>query len=186
MIHLAPILDHLGLRCFSADGECLIVFRGACVDHSVLLRLDDRFLFASCAVGRYPLSRRTGLAKKLLEWNGTRVMARAAVVDGRLVVQAELPAQGLAAASVETLLMSVANAAEELASLCIPLALRDCTPPRAGESGALHPDTRAAGTATPVASGNDRSLSGSSPDSDVDWDAEDGGQGQQPEADVGT
>jgi hypothetical protein len=126
---LAPALETLGLRFFRAQSDLLLIFRGAQIDHQVLLREGESFASASCAVGRVPEPCPPDLARSLLEWNAKRSLARAAISGSDLLILADLPMQGIEPRHVEELVLSVAAAAEDLAQSFFPLLFSDSTGP---------------------------------------------------------
>ena len=157
MSFLHSSLDSLGLEYFTSGDHTLLVFRGEVLDHSILIRQGESFIYLTCVIGRAPELFLQELAVRLLEWNASHTLARAAVSDDRLVILAEMPLQGLQAEGVETVILSVATAAEELAPAVLPLLL-------AGP-GAAEPVAATAEPPPPPVH--------ESPDSEIDWEAAD-------------
>ncbi|HET6382465.1 MAG TPA: YbjN domain-containing protein [Armatimonadota bacterium] len=120
MSFLDSALSSLGFEYFCSGDEYLLLFRGAVIDHPVLVRESEAFVHATAVLCRVPDPLGAHLSAVLLEWNAHHSMARLAVTNRQALALAELPLQGLRTEGVETLILSVASAAEEFSQRVLP------------------------------------------------------------------
>lgn len=165
---LRALLEGAGLQYFQCGDEYMLVFRGAVLDHYILLRQGEAFVHATCVFGRVPSPLPSALAERLLGWNGGHSLSRIAISDGELVLLADLPHQGVDAHSVEQLVLSIATAAEQLKPQLLPLLLDHCS--RSPLVSTDSPGPTARNEAAPAGQKGDTSRA---VDPDIDWEAED-------------
>jgi hypothetical protein len=158
-------LDNLGYTYFTCAEDAMVVFRGSLLDHHILLNCGGDFLRATVILAAWPDALSAQAAGRILRWNAELSFARVAEEDGRLVLLADLPCQGVADESIRQWLMGIVAAAEAIG----PEALRMALPSTPGHSAPppeiarTAPDC-AAPPSTPAPDNNED-------DQDIDWNA---------------